>query len=271
MKTSALFQNTISSFFLKRARTVKYCAVFAAYVLCAIGAWGTEYTWTGGGTDSNWTTENNWDISGYPRTGDTAIFTGNTEVTVVLDADITISTIKTGTEGASKVTINTNGYSLTTTNFTVNAGATGSYNTTTVITGNGTLTVSGTATVSSGAEMNVNAANFSGTVTNNRTITCGNGAVTFGETTNSGGITCSTTTTVFNGTVTVLTGGTITGTEGTAEFKSTVTNSGTITGGSGSVTFGGNVTNDGEINGSSGTITFSGTTDNSGTITASDV
>ncbi|MCI6982776.1 MAG: hypothetical protein MR917_01005, partial [Treponema porcinum] len=163
--------------------------------MSAIGAWGTDYTWTGGGTDSNWTTENNWDISGYPRTGDTAIFTGNTEVTAVLDGDITISTIKTGTEGASKVTIDTNGYTLTTTNFTVNAGATGSYNTTTVITGNGTLTVSGTATVSSGAEMNVNAANFSGTVTNNRTITCGDGAVTFGETTNSGRITCSTTTT----------------------------------------------------------------------------
>ncbi len=270
MKTSALFQNTISSFFLKRARTVKYCAVFAVYVLCAIGAWGTEYTWTGGGTDSNWTTENNWDISGYPRTGDTAIFTGNTEVTAVLDGNITISTIKTGTEGASKVTIDTDGHSLTTTNFTVNAGATGSYNTTTVITGNGTLTVSGTATVSSGAEMNVNAANFSGTVTNNRTITCGDGAVTFGETTNSGRITCSTTSTVFNGAVTVLAGGTITGSTGTAEFRSTVTNSGTITGGSGAVTFGGNVTNDGEINGSSGTITFSGTTDNSGTITASD-
>ena len=270
MKTSALFQNTISSFFLKRARTVKYCAVFAVYVLCAIGAWGTEYTWTGGGTDSNWTTENNWDISGYPRTGDTAIFTGNTEVTAVLDGNITISTIKTGTEGASKVTIDTDGHSLTTTNFTVNAGATGSYNTTTVITGNGTLTVSGTATVSSGAEMNVNAANFSGTVTNNRTITCGDGAVTFGETTNSGRITCSTTSTVFNGAVTVLAGGTITGSTGTAEFRSTVTNSGTITGGSGAVTFGGNVTNDGEINGSSGNITFSGTTDNSGTITASD-
>ncbi|MCI7115580.1 MAG: hypothetical protein MR932_06350 [Treponema porcinum] len=239
--------------------------------MSAIGAWGTEYTWTGGGTDSNWTTENNWNISGYPGTDDdTAIFTGNTEVRAVLDVDITISTIKTGTEGASKVTIDTDGHSLTTTNFTVNAGATGSYNTTTVITGNGTLTVSGTATVSSGAEMNVNAANFSGTVTNNGTITCGDGAITFGETTNSGGITCSTTTTVFNDAVTVSAGGMITGTEGIAEFKSTVTNSGTITGGSGAVTFGGNVTNDGEINGSSGNITFSGTTDNSGTITASD-
>ena len=154
MKTSALFQNTIFSFFLKRASTVKYCAFFAAYVLCAIGAWGTNYTWTGGGgTDLNWTNVGNWtsdSVSSYPGTGDTAIFTGNTEVTVVLDADITISTIKTGTEGASKVTIDTNGYTLTTTNFTVNAGATGSYNTTTVITGNGTLTVSGTATVSSG-------------------------------------------------------------------------------------------------------------------------
>ncbi|MCI6721301.1 beta strand repeat-containing protein, partial [Treponema porcinum] len=262
MKTSALFQNTIFSFFLKRARTVKYCAVFAVYVLSAIGAWGTDYTWTGGGTDSNWTTENNWDISGYPRTGDTAIFTGNTEVTAVLDGDITISTIKTGTEGASKVTIDTNGYTLTTTNFTVNAGATGSYNTTTVITGNGTLTVSGTATVSSGAEMNVNAANFSGTVTNNRTITCGDGAVTFGETTNSGRITCSTTTTVFNGTVTVLTGGTITGTDGTVSFGGIVTNGGTITGGAGEISFGSTLTNNGTVEGGSGKITFAQVTNN---------
>ena len=262
MKTSALFQNTIFSFFLKRARTVKYCAVFAVYVLSAIGAWGTDYTWTGGGTDSNWTTENNWDISGYPRTGDTAIFTGNTVVTAVLDGDITISTIKTGTEGASKVTIDTNGYTLTTTNFTVNAGATGSYNTTTVITGNGTLTVSGTATVSSGAEMNVNAANFSGTVTNNRTITCGDGAVTFGETTNSGRITCSTTTTVFNGTVTVLTGGTITGTDGTVSFGGIVTNGGTITGGAGEISFGSTLTNNGTVEGGSGKITFAQVTNN---------
>ena len=245
MKTSALFQNTIFSFFLKRARTVKYCAFFAAYVLCAIGTWGADYTWTGGGTDSNWTNVDNWNSasgSSYPETDDTAIFKGDEEVTVVLGADITISTIK------------------------INAGATGSYNTTTVITGNGTLTVSGTATVSSGAEMNVNAANFSGTVTNNGTITCGDGAVTFGETTNSGGITCSTTTTVFNGAVTVLTGGTITGSTGTAEFKSTVTNNGTITGDSGAIKFGGIVTNDGKITASDGAVTFNGNVTNDGKI-----
>lgn len=140
VKTSALFQNTIFSFFLKRARTVKYYAVFAVYVLSAIGAWGTDYTWTGGGTDSNWTTENNWDISGYPRTGDTAIFTGNTEVTAVLDGNITISTIKTGTEGASKVTIDTKGHTLTaSSSFIVNAEFTGSSDTNTVITGGGSV------------------------------------------------------------------------------------------------------------------------------------
>ena len=142
MKTSALFQNTISSFFLKRARTVKYCAVFAVYVLCAIGAWGTEYTWTDGVTDSNWKNVNNWGGSGYPGTGDTAIFTGNTEVTAVLDGNITISTIKTGTEGASKVTINTNGYSLTaSSSFIVNAEYNGNKNTNTntVITGGGSV------------------------------------------------------------------------------------------------------------------------------------
>ena len=134
VKTSALFQNTISSFFLKRARTVKYCAVFAAYVLCAIGTWGADYTWTGGGTDSNWTTPANWgvDESSYPGTGDTAIFEGDEPVTVVLDGNITISTIKAGTEGASKVTINTNGYSLTaSSSFIVNAEYNGNKNTNT--------------------------------------------------------------------------------------------------------------------------------------------
>ncbi|WP_287046104.1 FlgD immunoglobulin-like domain containing protein [Treponema sp.] len=140
MKTSALFQNTISSFFLKRARTVKYCAVFAVYVLCAIGAWGTEYTWTDRVTDSNWKNVNNWGGSGYPGTGDTAIFTGNTEVTVVLDADITISTIKTGTGGANKVTIDTKGHTLTaSSSFIVNAEFTGSSDTNTVITGGGSV------------------------------------------------------------------------------------------------------------------------------------
>ena len=142
VKTSALFQNTIFSFFLKRARTVKYCAVFAVYVLSAIGAWGTDYTWTGGGTDSNWTTPANWgvDESSYPGTGDTASFTGNTEVTVVLDADITISTIKTGTGGANKVTIDTKGHTLTaSSSFIVNAEFTGSSDTNTVITGGGSV------------------------------------------------------------------------------------------------------------------------------------
>ncbi|MGN0737635.1 FlgD immunoglobulin-like domain containing protein [Treponema porcinum] len=130
---------------MKRASTVKYCAFFAAYVLCAIGAWGTDYTWTGGGgTDLNWTNVDNWNSdsgSSYPRTtDDTAIFTGNTEVTVVLDADITISTIKTGTGGANKVTIDTKGHTLTaSSSFIVNAEFTGSSDTNTVITGGGSV------------------------------------------------------------------------------------------------------------------------------------
>ena len=143
MKTSALFQNTIFSFFLKRTRTVKYCAVFAVYVLSAIGAWGTEYTWTGGGTDLNWTNVGNWtsdSVSSYPGTGDTAIFKGDEAVTVVLDADITISTIKTGTGGANKVTIDTKGHTLTaSSSFIVNAEFTGSSDTNTVITGGGSV------------------------------------------------------------------------------------------------------------------------------------
>ena len=142
MKTSALFQNTIFSFFLKRTRTVKYCAVFAVYVLSAIGAWGTEYTWTGGGTDLNWTNVGNWtsdSVSSYPGTGDTAIFKGDEAVTVVLDDDIEISKLQTGTGGSNTVTINTNGHTLTSSSFIVNAEYGGSFDTNTVITGGGSV------------------------------------------------------------------------------------------------------------------------------------
>ena len=144
MKTSALFQNTIFSFFLKRASTVKYCAFFAAYVLCAIGAWGTDYTWTGGGgTDLNWTNVDNWNSdsgSSYPRTtDDTAIFKGDEAVTVVLDDDIEISKLQTGTGGSNTVTINTNGHTLTSSSFIVNAEYSGSFDTNTVITGGGSV------------------------------------------------------------------------------------------------------------------------------------
>ena len=143
MKTSALFQNTIFSFFLKRASTVKYCAFFAAYVLCAIGAWGTNYTWTGrGGTDLNWTNVGNWysdSGSSYPGTGDTAIFKGDKAVTVDLDDDIEISKLQTGTGGSYTVTINTNGHTLTSSSFIVNAEYSGSFDTNTVITGGGSV------------------------------------------------------------------------------------------------------------------------------------
>ena len=37
-------------------------------------AFGTDYTWTGGGGDSNWTTDANWDIAGHPDGADTATF-----------------------------------------------------------------------------------------------------------------------------------------------------------------------------------------------------
>ena len=143
MKTSALFQNTIFSFFLKRASTVKYCAFFAAYILCAIGAWGTDYTWTGGGgTDLNWTNVGNWTSdsgSSYPRTGDTAIFKGDEAVTVDLDANIEISKLQTGTGGRNTVTINTNGHTLTSSSFIVNAEYGGSFDTNTEITGGGSV------------------------------------------------------------------------------------------------------------------------------------
>ena len=170
----------------------------------------------------------------------------------------------------------------------------------------GTLTVSGTATVSSGAKINVNNADFSGTVTNNGEISCGggevtfggivtnggtisggggevtfgstltnngtitggSGAVTFGETVNSGEITCSTTSTIFNGAVTVEASGTITGTDGAVSFDGIVTNGGTITGGAGEVSFGSTLTNDGTITGGSGELLFLESVTNDGTITA---
>ncbi len=60
---------------------------------------GATYYWAGGGTDSNWTTAENWRTvseagtvaADYPKTGDTAFIAG--DYTVTIDADITVAAL----------------------------------------------------------------------------------------------------------------------------------------------------------------------------------
>ena len=50
-------------------------------------------TWTGDGTDDNWTTTENWDTDDYPSGGDTAIIPE--PFTVILDGDRSIGLFET--------------------------------------------------------------------------------------------------------------------------------------------------------------------------------
>ena len=92
----------------------------ALWLLAAGGmVWGTNYTWTGGGSDTNWTTSANWGVeSGYPGSdsGDTATFPGTTNVSVILDENLpdtlTFSQIIFNTEDSGINTIQLNGKNL---------------------------------------------------------------------------------------------------------------------------------------------------------------
>ena len=53
------------------------------------------YTWTGNGTDTNWTNMNNWvddsdQITGYPSGSDAVAKIGETSQSITLDTDITL-------------------------------------------------------------------------------------------------------------------------------------------------------------------------------------
>lgn len=89
-------------------------ATLTGLILNLQGVWARDYTWTGGGSDTNWTTSANWGVSsGYPSSGDTATFTGSSEITVTLDSDLTVSGLNFNTAGSNKITVNLNSHTLT--------------------------------------------------------------------------------------------------------------------------------------------------------------
>ncbi|MEI6387675.1 MAG: hypothetical protein WCQ50_13645, partial [Spirochaetota bacterium] len=152
--------------------------------LVGVGAWGTAYTWNGGGDGGTWTLPANWGVgSGYPgsaATSDTAAFPVSPTIPLVgtsgLPFTVTSMTVSTGvtvTLGANLTQLGTlslqgtgtliqGGFALTAT--TLNLGnATGAAS----IANTGTLTVSGTTTLNVGAGNSVSlnyASNNLGTV-----------------------------------------------------------------------------------------------------------
>ena len=78
-----------------------------AAAMTVLAAAATDYTWTGGGTDTLWTNEANWDGSGYPQSGDTATLnTADAVITVPAGTtckQIIVSAAAT-LEGASETT-----------------------------------------------------------------------------------------------------------------------------------------------------------------------
>lgn len=80
-----------SSFF----SLIKRMLFAVALVLCAAGAWGATYTWTGGGGDGKWSTGANWSTGTAPINDSSAdvYFTGESGITISLTEDITIRTL----------------------------------------------------------------------------------------------------------------------------------------------------------------------------------
>ena len=137
--------------------------------------------------------------SNFTATGGTVVF-GNSETDAEFSADYPDNSSFCNVEVTAGKNFTSSNSMTITGNFTSNGNTTLS---------SGTLTVSGMATVSSGAKINVNNADFSGTVTNNGEIICGGRDVTFrGNVTNDGKIS---------------------GTTGILTFSNDVTNRGTIT------------------------------------------
>ena len=87
----SLFGKNMVSDFLRKWRCVAAMFVVAVGGVC--GAWGVNYTWTGGGSDTNWTTVANWGGSGYPGSSDTAEFKSGSDVTVTLTESVTVNAL----------------------------------------------------------------------------------------------------------------------------------------------------------------------------------
>jgi autotransporter-associated beta strand protein len=75
----------------------------AAIVVIALPAFATDITWTGGGTDNNWSTAANWD-SGIPATGDSVtinLATGGTSHNDVLTTGNYVTNLVFGTDAGA--------------------------------------------------------------------------------------------------------------------------------------------------------------------------
>lgn len=102
----------------------------------------TDYTWTGGGDGTTWTDAANWGGSGYPGVIDTATFTGDAAVTVKFTSNTTTGVINFNTAGDSLITLNTNGYTITTGDILLNdATSVGSSAANIEVTGGGKISV----------------------------------------------------------------------------------------------------------------------------------
>lgn len=81
-------------------------AVLTGLLLNLQSIWGTDYTWTGGGSDTNWTTSANWTPStGSPGTGDTVYIPGTAETTITINSVISIENITLNSAGSELITI----------------------------------------------------------------------------------------------------------------------------------------------------------------------
>ena len=74
--------------FMRRLAKAVSCIVLLAGLSSPLS--GLDYVWTGLGGDNNWTTDGNWDQTGFPATGDTATIDSVTAQTPNLNANITV-------------------------------------------------------------------------------------------------------------------------------------------------------------------------------------
>ncbi len=78
---------------MDRRRMWRSCV--AGSLLCA-GAYATDYTWTAGGSDDNWTNADNWDNAGYPGqygNSDTVTIPGSASYPIFDAAEVTIASL----------------------------------------------------------------------------------------------------------------------------------------------------------------------------------
>ena len=132
----------------------------ASITLYAVWADVSTYYWRQDITDGSWTEPTNWATAeseddtgyyivrgGYPgiqTTGDTAYIPASSATTITLDSDITLGTVQFGMASyESDITLDTDGNTLTVTNFVLHDTGNSAENSTLTITGSGSLVADG--------------------------------------------------------------------------------------------------------------------------------